>query len=56
MAFGIGKVFYSRNISYKYRLDIKIEYIKIKDCGYIDGERDQNKYFKKYYQLFMSKN
>jgi len=36
--------------------DIKMEYIKIKNCSYIDGERDWNRCFKGYCQLSISKN
>ena len=36
MVFEIGEIFYSKSIFYKYRLDIKMEYVEIKDCGYID--------------------
>jgi len=40
MAFGIGKMFYSKNVFDKYRLDIKMKYVKIKNCSYIGRGRD----------------
>jgi len=40
MAFGIGKMFYSRNIFYKYKSNIKIESVNIKNCGYTYGGRN----------------
>ena len=40
IVFGIGEMFYS---FHKYRLDIKVEYVEIKDCGYIGRGRDDNR-------------
>lgn len=54
--FRISKVFYSKSVFCKCRSDVKVEFVEIKNCSYMDRRRDQNGCSKEYYQLFISKN